>query len=284
MNYINRYSSVAVLLALSLAATPAFAQRHSPRDRGAEGNSGGGGGGRTDNRDGNEGRQRQGGTTERAPQPQPNVVAPRPQAQQRAEQPRADAQQARGEAPQQRNDVQRSNDQRRVESPRGNIQQRGQAIERVRPRVDYRVYDRGRIVSGRPYFERPYYSRPYYSFRPRLSLGFGLWLGYPVPYAYNVYGYPYASTYPSGSINVAPRVSAAFGGLSFEISPATADVYVDGEYVGVVSDFTPNQPPLGLAPGRHRIEINEPGFEPVVFDTDIVPGQVLPYQGTLQRF
>ena len=50
------------------------------------------------------------------------------------------------------------------------------------------------------------------------------------------------------------------------------------------SDFTPNMPPLGLTPGRHRIEIRDPGFETMTFDANIVAGQVLPYQGTMQRF
>ena len=50
-----------------------------------------------------------------------------------------------------------------------------------------------------------YYSRPYYSFRPRFSIGFGVWLGYPVAlpsygYApYPVYGYP-----SGGYVNVTP--------------------------------------------------------------------------------
>ena len=43
----------------------------------------------------------------------------------------------------------------------------------------------------------------------------------------------------------------AIGGMSFEFSPATAAIYVDGQYVGQVSNFTPSSAPLSLAPGRH---------------------------------
>ena len=104
--------------------------------------------------------------------------------------------------------------------------------------------------------------RPYYSFRPRLSLGFGLWVGYPVPY-YDPYyypdysyGYPYpaagypayppAASYPQsayppaaypqttypqsaapGSINVQPSQTNT-GGLSFDITPGEAEFIVDG--------------------------------------------------------
>jgi hypothetical protein len=183
----------------------------------------------------------------------------------------------------------------RVEN-RGQFNNRGQFDNRGRFDNRARIFggfDRGRIVTGRPYYgySRPYYARPYYSFRPRFSLGFGLWLGYPVTYPYDVYGYPYAPDYygpdypyNSGSITVAPYTNAGAGGLSFEVSPATAEVFVDGEYAGIVSDFTPNMPPLGLNPGHHRIEVRENGFEPMAFDADIVAGQVLPVQGNMQRF
>jgi PEGA domain len=137
---------------------------------------------------------------------------------------------------------------------------------------------------------RPYY-RPYYSFLPRVRLGFGLWIGYPVryptyfyPYAYPYsYSYPYAGTAPYPTYPAAASVGAA-GGLSFEITPPEAGVYVDGLYIGTVGQFTPNQPPLSLAPGRHHVEIREPGFEIVAFDVDILPGQVIPYRGDLQPF
>ena len=261
MKHFNLFTSAAILLAFSVSATPALAQRHSPRDRGVQSNSGSGA--RTESRSRESGGQRQDntGAVRRAPQPSAASVAPR------AETPRSAA------AP-------------RVEQ---RVQPRSEAIPRAVPRAVYPRYD-SRVVTGRPYYDysRPYYARPYYAFRPRLSLGFGLWLGYPVTYPYAVYGYPYPSTYPypypGGTVSVAPGTNVTSGGLSFEISPATATVYVDGDYVGVVSDFTPNMPPLGLTPGRHQIEVREPGFETMTFDADIVAGQVLPFQGTMQRF
>jgi hypothetical protein len=177
----------------------------------------------------------------------------------------------------------------------------------------------------------PYrFSRPYYAFRPRISLGFGLWVGFPVAYSYGyydpyyypydyaypapypAYGYPYptasypayppaypaaypSSTYPpstysqpayppgSGTIGVQPGQSANTGGVSFEITPSTAEVFIDDEYVGTVGDFTPTTQPLGLTPGRHRIEIRAAGYQTMTVDADIVAGQVIPYQGSLQR-
>jgi hypothetical protein len=171
---------------------------------------------------------------------------------------------------------------------------------------------------------------PYYAFSPRLSLGFGLYLGYPIAYPYwafpspYVYGYPYYgypgygypgygyatpgygySTpgygYPaqggtSGSaapaadpntVTAQPSGGAPaqgqYGGLSFQISPASAGVLVDSVYVGTVSQFTATTQPLTLTPGRHHVEIRAEGYEAMTFDVNVAPGQVLPYQGTMQQ-
>jgi hypothetical protein len=161
--------------------------------------------------------------------------------------------------------------------------------------------------------------RPYYYFRPRFNIGFGLWAGFPIAYPYYwgyydpfyapyYYGYPYASygypypapsypagspyppsSYPqqSGSIGVqTPNPSpnqSDMGGVSFEITPATAEIFVDGQRAGTVNQFMPTSQPLGLTAGRHRIEIRAPGYNSMDFDVDIVAGQVIPYQGTLER-
>ena len=73
------------------------------------------------------------------------------------------------------------------------------------------------------------------------------------------------------------------GGVSFEITPSTAEVFIDGSYVGTVGEFTPTTQPLGLTPGRHQMEIRAPGYRTMNFDVDIVAGQVIPYQGTMER-
>jgi hypothetical protein len=195
-----------------------------------------------------------------------------------------------------------------------------------------------RVIGGRSGFYRPYYSRPYYSFRPRLSLGFGLWVGYPVDYPYYYgdpyytdpyrYAYPYpvdpyayddaassyeypAQRYPSsGQRSAYPRSNypparsgsgqddpdqqpsleaerggqaSARGGVSFEITPDSAAVFVDGTYVGVAGTFGPSSQPLGLISGRHHIEIRADGYRTMTFEADVRSGQVVPYQGTLQR-
>ena len=155
-------------------------------------------------------------------------------------------------------------------------------------------YYTGRYVGPRyvgPRFSvapRVFY-RPYYVFRPRFNIAFGIWAGYPITYydpfyyPYDYYSYPYYSSVPvpSGSVAVQPNPSS-MGGLSFEITPASAEVWIDGNYYGTVDQFTPSSQPLGLPAGRHHIELREPGYQVSSFDVDIVPGQVIPFQGQLE--
>jgi len=239
----------------------------------------------------------------------------------------------------------------------------------------------GRSISPRIVVSSGRFYRPYYTFRPRVSLGFGLWVGYPVsypyyyddPYYYGSYGYPdpygpyypstrypayppaysqyppaypsqypnYPSSYPtpsyppsnypstqypssqypssrypssqypssqypssqypsnyppssssrspqppraSGSVGVRPgQPSTNVGGVSFDITPETAEVYVDGSLAGTVGEFTPSTRPLDLPPGHHRIEIRASGYRTLTFEENIVAGQVLPFQGEMER-
>ena len=174
----------------------------------------------------------------------------------------------------------------------------------------------GNFVHGRPLvhgrrFVGPVHSfRPYYAFRPHLRVGFGLWAGYPFAYPYAFY-YPYYRSYyryypydypyvpngdypyvPNGYVgsnaNAPPDASSSLardtnmGGLSFEITPTSAEVFVDNVRVGTVGDFTPTTQPLGVAAGRHHVEVRAPGYQTMSFDVDIVAGQVIPYQGSLE--
>jgi PEGA domain len=70
--------------------------------------------------------------------------------------------------------------------------------------------------------------------------------------------------------------------VSFEITPSTATVYVDGTSVGSVAEFSPTAMPLTLTPGRHRIELRAAGYQTMSFDAEIVVGQVIPYRGEMQ--
>src|SRR5258706_16461960 len=125
------------------------------------------------------------------------------------------------------------------------------------------------------------------------------------PYASTAPTYPYppplptystvTPTYPSSTpdvITIAPGTNmpaaggvqppAITGGVSFEITPADAAVFVDGVYVGKAADFSAVAPPLLMATGRHHFELRAQGYQPAAFDVDVTPGQVIPYRGTLQ--
>jgi hypothetical protein len=184
--------------------------------------------------------------------------------------------------------------------------------EVVRPRVDHPVVvaprvDRPVVVAPRherprgytPHYEpryepryapRDHFYRGYgytgyrpYLFRPRLHLNFGIWLGYPVPYAYTypvpVYGY-YA---PRETVVVGPG-STMYGGVSLEITPSDAFVYVDGTYAGLVRDFDGMDQPLTLTGGMHRIEVQAPGYETMTMDVSVQPGQLIPHRGDMRRW
>jgi len=202
-------------------------------------------------------------------------------------------------------------------------QSRGVVVGRAVPRPAYGyAYARPAYAYhgyARPVYVAPvHFYHPYYAFHPHVSIGFGLWLGYPVPYAYSYYvptyapyyGYPYpypayppaypppAPGYPQGGYpppsnyppsNYPPAANGSvvpqtnMGGLSFEIQPGNAEVFVDGNYVGTADQFTPTSQPLGLPAGRHHVEVRSPGLQTMVFEVDVVAGQVLPYRGTMQR-
>jgi len=135
----------------------------------------------------------------------------------------------------------------------------------------------------RVYAPRSYY-RPYV-FRPRVSIGFGIFAGYPVPYAWRysdpIYVYGYHA--PRAPVYFTPGMSL-YGGVALEMSPYDADVFVDGGYAGKVADFDGTTQPLTLAAGTHRIEVQASGYAPLVFDVVVEGGQVIPYRGDLRPY
>jgi len=157
----------------------------------------------------------------------------------------------------------------------------------VAPRVARPIVVAPRVYAPRYYYGGYYGYRPGYRpyvFTPWTRLSFGLFIGYPVRYVY-AYPYPvpvYGYGAPSAPVYITPS-SPMYGSISLEISPSDADVFVDGQYVGQVRDFDGIGAPLTLTPGRHRVELTAAGYEPLSFDVNVVPGQVVPYRGDMQR-
>ncbi|HTI37787.1 MAG TPA: PEGA domain-containing protein [Vicinamibacterales bacterium] len=101
--------------------------------------------------------------------------------------------------------------------------------------------------------------------------------GYPEP------GRTQPYNAPSNSVSVDPGSHSNSGGVSFEIDPPTASVFVDGKYMGTGAEFGPTTQPLSLTTGRHRVDIRAEGYQSVSFDADVTAGQVTPYKASLER-
>ena len=230
-----------------------------------------------------------------------NASAPRNQSESRGGERQQQAQPRQQPQPQQQQQAQPREQRAQPREQRG-PEQRAMPRQEYRPqyapryenpRYDNRRYE-GRYSSGGRYYGPRYvgprftvaprrFYRPYYVFRPRFSIGFGIWAGYPVTY-YDPYYYPY-DYYPGGgtvTVNPYPNQSAS-GGISFDISPDDAEIWVDGNFMGHVGDYTSSSQPLGLTPGRHHIELRAPGYQVSPFDVDVIPGQVIPFQGQLEQ-
>ena len=264
-----------MLAAFALAAAPSFAQEHNH------------------GRDRSSGHESSGRSTERA---QPRSEAPRqqttaPHAESRQQAPRVDSRQ---QAPRVESRQQAAPSQR-FENRRNDVV--GRAVPRrdgndsrsnYAPRYDSRYQPRYESRYAPRYYSPGYGSRSYYRpyvFRPRYSIGFGIFSGYPVPYSYS-YGYPievYGYGAPREPVMITPGGSY-YGGVALEITPADADVYVDGEYAGRVQDFDGTTQPLTLTAGTHKIEVQAAGYEPLVVDVGVQAGQVIPYRGDLRRY
>jgi hypothetical protein len=75
----------------------------------------------------------------------------------------------------------------------------------------------------------------------------------------------------------------ARGGLRIESSPGSAQVYIDGFYVGSADDFGISGRPLDLDEGPHRVELRAGGYATMNFDISISANQTMRYRGDLQR-
>ena len=290
----------AMLAVLSLAAAPSFAQQkyHGERPSGQQPSGQATGGEQP------PGQQPSGESRERA---QPRSEAPRAQPQQQEAQrpvPRGDARQEAPRAqPQQHQPTPQQQRQMAVPRPenrgyenrggdnrgysnrhdednrrRGNVY-----APHYEPRYDPR-YEPRYSPRGYGYYGSPSYYRPYV-FRPRYSLGFGIFSGYPVPYAYGysspiwVYGY----RAPRERVFVTPG-SSYYGGIALEMTPYDADVFVDGTYAGRVEDFDGTTQPLTLTTGVHEIEVQAVGYEPMRMNVEVQPGQIIPFRGDLRPY
>ena len=142
----------------------------------------------------------------------------------------------------------------------------------------------------------PYaYPYPFVYEPPAIYVPYGVYVAPATPYAALTMAAPPVTTYSNvetvgvgtpSSVGLACATDsgapASCGGVSFDISQANAQVYVEGVYVGTVESFSPSRPPLALAPGLHYIEVRLPGYRTATFEVTIGAAEVTPYQGSLE--
>jgi hypothetical protein len=140
----------------------------------------------------------------------------------------------------------------------------------VRPQVT-------RVVPYRYYAPYGYYPRGYrvypYAYRYP-AYGYG-------GFGYGGYGYGYGYGAPGYFVPVPGRV---YGGVRIDLPYRDAEVYADGYFAGTVDDFDGVFQQLSLEPGPHRIEVRAPGFEPISFEVNVLPGQTITYRAPMRRF
>ena len=147
---------------------------------------------------------------------------------------------------------------------------------RGRSHVSYTPYYGRYRHGGHGIYGTSFYFPGYSTFNIGFGVGYGS--GYYDPYGYGRYGGAYGyNPYAYGAYADAYYT----GSLRLKIKPRFGEVLVDGYYVGLVNDYDGIFQRLRLEEGPHRIEIREPGFEPLAFDVLILPGETITYEGYL---
>lgn len=104
--------------------------------------------------------------------------------------------------------------------------------------------------------------------------GYG-WYGYPGYGYYGGYGYPGYGYYGGGYTSVYPAVGATHGALDFDVSPEGAQIYVDGNLVGIADDYDGYPNYLWLEKGTYDVVIFAPGFQTIARQYSIYGGMVI---------
>ena len=73
------------------------------------------------------------------------------------------------------------------------------------------------------------------------------------------------------------------GGLQLDVEPRRAEVYADGQYVGLVDDCSGYYHHLEIGAGSHIIDMVAAGYEPLTIRVTVSPGRTTTYRGSLNR-
>jgi hypothetical protein len=160
---------------------------------------------------------------------------------------------------------------RRSDRPRDDRASIGTAVARTRPRARP-------VVIPSWAWGRPSY---WYGYN---SLGLGYFYYDPYWWGYPGYGYGHGYGYGAGyATHYRDYDYFDRGQLRLKVKPRDAEVRVDGYFVGTVDEFDGVFQRLTLESGPHRVEIRNPGYQPLVFDVRILPDETVTYRGELRE-
>jgi len=160
-------------------------------------------------------------------------------------------------------------------------------VNRNRPSTNVYV---GSSNRGPRYYAPAHYdrwARSYYHWSPIGYAPWGLIAGsigianFGAYSAYGAYGGAYGAPYAHYA-PYAPGYGYDIGGVRLKIRPRDAQVFVDGNYAGLVDDFDGTFQALRLEQGGHKIEIHMPGFEDLELDIHVQPGRTITLNETLR--
>lgn len=87
-------------------------------------------------------------------------------------------------------------------------------------------------------------------------------------------------TPPAPTEWVPPNPPAPTGFLTLDVEPNSAQVFVDGVYLGAMHDVGSE---LRLVTGTHRIELRARGYQTLAFGVEISEDRPITYRGALER-
>ena len=95
---------------------------------------------------------------------------------------------------------------------------------------------------------------------------------------------PESSSIQPLHLSVPPRSlkPSASGTLRLDVSPDSAQVYVDGFYAGTVEDAAHSHGVLTMAAGWHRMEFRAAGYETLAANVTIIANGTVSYRGELK--
>ena len=134
---------------------------------------------------------------------------------------------------------------------------------------------RGHYRDGRRYNYRGGYYRGYHYPRYYPYFFSSYWWGYP--------GYYYGSPYAYRSYRESDIPGADMGALDMDVRPEEAEIYINGEYVGIADQFDGFPRYLWLEEGTYRVVLYREGYRTTAREFDVKPGVVFQVKTKMEK-